>query len=117
MKILIVVGLCCAVIGCATANGPKYADFKNQLTKLDNYKSRITLYRTKKDSLSSGLSATIFLDNKKLGKCDYIGFCSFDISPGFHVLKVDDSGGAFGYCEADIEVSGNEEAYYKITPR
>jgi hypothetical protein len=101
--------------GCA-ATGERYSGHAAVLTDLARDNTRITVFRTTEHSTYGGTSATVRIDGRIVGGCEYGGYVVFFTTPGSHVLAVDQAG-APGACSLAADLIGGEDYFYEIAPR
>jgi hypothetical protein len=112
---LIVVGCAMALVACA-ATGPPYSSYVESSPDIPKQSTRLTFFRTAENTQYSARSATVRIDGREVGGCEFAGYQSFYVRAGPHVLSVDlwDSP---GNCRLSIETLGGEEYFYEISPR
>jgi hypothetical protein len=114
-KSLPVLGLSIALAACA-ATGPRYADHAAALPDIPRQSTRLTVFRTADSSQYSGRSASVKIDGRELGSCDFAGYQTFYVNAGPHVLSVG-MWDAPGTCSLSTNILGGEEYFYEISPR
>ena len=113
-KSLSILGLSIALAACA-ATGPRYAEHAAALPDIPRQSTRLTFFRTADSMQYSGRSATVKIDGRELGGCDFAGFQTFYVRAGPHVLSVG-MWDAPGTCSLSTSVLGGEEYFYEISP-
>lgn len=78
LKFLVVICLVALATGCAT--GPKFAEVKDSIGKLNPQEGRIFLYRT--TTLGAAIQPKIKVNGEPVGKSVAKGFTFIDIEPG-----------------------------------
>lgn len=114
-KSLSVLGLSIALAACA-ATGPRYAEHIGALPDIPRQSTRLTVFRTAEYMQYSGRSATVKIDERELGGCDFAGYQTFYVNSGPHVLTVE-MWDAPGTCSLSTNVLGGEEYFFEISPR
>ena len=112
---LSILGLSIALAACA-ATGPRYGEHIAALQDIPRQSTRLTVFRTAENMQYSGRSATVKMDGRELGGCDYAGYQTFYVKAGPHVLTVD-MWDAPGTCRLTTNVLGGEEYFFEISPR
>jgi hypothetical protein len=114
-KILAVLVLATAMAGCA-ATGPRYAEHVASLPEIPRQSTRLTVFRTAEGTQYYTRSATVKIDGRELGGCDFAGYQTFYVKAGPHVLTVESSD-APGTCRLSTHLLGGEEYFFEISPR
>jgi hypothetical protein len=114
-KNLAVLGLALALAGCA-ATGPRYAEHVAALPEIPRQSTRLTVFRTADSTQYYTRSATVKIDGRELGGCDFAGYQTFYVKAGPHVLTVETSD-APGTCRLSTNFLGGEEYFFEIAPR
>lgn len=112
---LAVLGLSIALAACA-ATGPRYSEHVGTLPEVARQSTRLTVFRTADSMQYSGRSATVKIDGRELGGCDFGGYQTFYVKAGPHVLNVE-MWDAPGTCRLSTHVLGGEEYFFEISPR
>jgi hypothetical protein len=107
--------LAMALGGCA-ATGPEYPEQAAIANTAASQSARLTVFRTAESLQYSGRSATVGIDGKDAGGCEYAGFSMFDVPAGSHVLTVS-MWDAPGTCQLQVEVLSGATYFFEITPR
>jgi hypothetical protein len=110
--VALLVGL---LAGCA-ATGPRYAETVATLPDIPRHSTRLTVFRTAESGQYSGRSATLRIDGRESGSCDFAGYQVFDVRAGPHVLAVN-MWDAPGSCSLSVDVLGGEDYFFEISPR
>lgn len=111
-------GLLCLVIALAAcaATGTRYAEHVSAFPDIPAHAARLTVFRTAESAQYSGRSATVRVDGREVGGCDFAGYQLFYVPAGPHVLTVE-MWDAAGRCRLSVDVLGGEEYFYEISPR
>ena len=105
----------CVLSGCA-ATGHSYSEHLGSQAAPAPGNARMVVYRTGEDTQGSARDARISVDGKTVGKVAHMGFSSFEVAQGSHVLTADlwDIPGA---CKVQFDVRPNVDYYFEVTPR
>jgi hypothetical protein len=114
-KCLAALGLAMALAACA-ATGPRYAEHVAALPDIPRQSARLTIFRTADSTQYYTRPATVKMDGRELGGCDFAGYQTFYVKAGPHVLSVEMSD-APGTCRLSTNVLGGEEYFFEISPR
>jgi hypothetical protein len=112
---LLLLGFVIALAACA-ATGTRYAEDVSTFPGIPAHATRLTVFRTAESTQYSGRSATVRVDGREVGGCDFAGYQTFSVPAGPHVLAVE-MWDAPGKCRLSIDVLGGEEYFYEISPR
>jgi len=113
--VLAVLGLTIILAACA-ATGPGYREYIAALPEIPRQSTRLTVYRTAESTQFYTRSATVKMDGRELGSCDFAGYQTFYVKAGPHVLTVEASERP-GTCRLSTNVMGGEEYFFEISPR
>jgi hypothetical protein len=86
------------------------------LPEVPPHSTRFTVYRTAASMQFSGRAATVRIDGKEFGSCEFAGYQVFHVRAGPHVLAVN-MWDAPGSCSLSIDVLGGEDYFFEIAPR
>ena len=114
-KSLAVLGFAIVLVACA-ATGPRYPEYVAALPDIPRQSTRLTVFRTAESTQYSARSATVKIDGRELGSCDFAGYQSFYVKAGPHVLTVE-MWDAPGTCRLSTNLLGGEEYFYEVSPR
>jgi hypothetical protein len=112
---VLLLGFAIALAGCA-ASGVRYSNHAAVTADLARDSTRITVFRTEQHSTYGGRAASVRVDGRFVGGCEYAGYVVFFVPPGPHVLAVD-MVEMPGTCSVAADVLGGEDYYYEIEPR
>jgi len=103
------------ISGCA-ANGRTYSEYLKSQVPLAPDSARVVVYRSGDDSQGSGRDTRLSIDGKIVGKVAHMGFSTFEVPRGSHVIAADlwDSPGA---CQLKFDARPNTDYYFEVTPR
>lgn len=104
-----------ALTACA-ATGPRYPEHVAMSADIPPHTTRLTVFRTAESTQYSGRSATVKIDGRERGGCDFAGYQSFFVPAGPRTLAVE-MWDAPGKCSLSIDVLGGEEYFYEVFPR
>ena len=107
--------LAVALAGCA-ASGPRYAEQLAGSVGIAPGYGRLTVFRTADSTQYWARAATVSVDGREVGGCDFKGFATFDVPAGTHVLDVEIPD-APGKCRLSIVADGGATHYFEIAPR
>jgi len=108
-------GLVIVLAACA-ATGTRYAEYVSTFPDIAAHATRLTVFRTAESTQYSGRSATVRVDGREVGGCDFAGYQMFHVPAGPHVISVE-MWDAPGKCRLSVDVLGGEEYFYEISPR
>jgi hypothetical protein len=108
-------GLAITLAACV-ATGPRYAEYVATLPDIPRQSTRLTVFRTAEGTQYSGRSATVRIDGRERGGCDFAGYQIIYVPSGPHVLAVE-MWDAPGRCSLSIDVLGGEEYFFEVKPR
>jgi hypothetical protein len=114
-NVLAVLGLAMMLAACA-ATGPGYPEYTAALPEVPRQSTRLTVYRTAESTQFYTRPATVKIDGRELGSCDFAGYQTFYVKAGPHVLTVETSDRP-GTCRLSTNVLGGEEYFFEISPR
>jgi hypothetical protein len=112
---LLALALAVVLAGCA-ASGRRYAEELADSAGIAPGYGRLTIFRTADSTLYWARTATVSIDGKEVGGCDFKGFASFDVPAGTRVLVVEIPD-APGKCRLSIEAEDGATHYFEIAPR
>lgn len=108
-------GFAIALAACV-ATGPRYFEYVATLPDIPRQSARLTIFRTAENTQYSGRAATVRIDGRERGGCDFAGYQIFYVASGPHVLAVE-LWDTPGVCRLSIDVLGGEEYFYEVRPR
>jgi hypothetical protein len=112
---LAVLGLATVLAACA-ATGPGYEEYIAALPEVPRESTRLTVFRTVENTQYSARAATVRIDGREAGSCDFGGYQTFYVNAGPHALTVQ-MWDAPGTCRLSTHVIGGEEYFFEISPR
>jgi hypothetical protein len=115
VKIPAILAIAIMLAACA-ATGPRYSEGVGQSPEIPRHLTRLTFFRTAEHIQYSARSATVRVDGREVGACDFAGYQTAHVPAGSHELTVD-MWDAPGKCRVTINVLGGEEYFYEISPR
>jgi len=107
--------LACLVSGCA-ANGRTYSEYLKSQVPLAPDSARVVVYRSGDDSQGSARDTRLSIDGKTVGKVAHMGFSTFEVSRGSHIITAD-LWDLPGTCQLKFDARPNTDYYFEVTPR